>query len=120
MAVSPAQIDQALELLQGLGPLCSRRMFGVVGLYCDDAFFGVLDEEALYFKVDAETEAEFREAGSDPFTYEKEGEMVALGFWRMPEAGWDDPEEAVRWARLGVGAALRARAKSKPKKKPAR
>jgi DNA transformation protein len=117
VAVSQGQIDQALELLDGLGPLRPKRMFGAVGLYCDELFFAVLDEETLYFKVDGESEALFREAGSGPFTFEKDGETVAMGYWRIPETAMDDPEEAVRWARLGVDAALRARAK-KPKPKP--
>ena len=117
MGVSQGQIDQALELLDGLGPLRFKRMFGAVGLYCDDLFFAVLDEETLYFKVDAENEPLFREAGSTPFTFEQNGETVAMGYWRIPEAAMDDSEEAVRWARLGVDAALRARAR-KPKPKP--
>ena len=119
MAVSQGQIDQALELLEGLGSLRPKRMFGAVGLYCDDVFFAVLDEEALYFKVDAETEALFREAGSRPFTFEADGKRVAMAYWHIPETAMDDPEEAVRWARLGIDAALRGRAK-KPKPKAAK
>lgn len=116
MAVSQGQIDQALELLEGLGSLRPKRMFGAVGLYCNELFFAVLDEETLYFKVDTETEAAFREAGSGPFTFEKDGETVAMSYWRIPETAMDDPEEAVSWARLGIAAALRARSKKKPKK----
>ena len=118
MTVSPAQIEQALELLEGLGPLRPKRMFGAVGLYCGDLFFAVLDEETLYFKVDAETEPRFREAGSTPFTFEADGKLVSMAYWRIPETALDDADEAVVWARLGVDAALRARArKPKPKTK---
>jgi len=118
VTVSQAQIEQALELLGGLGPLRPKRMFGAVGLYCDDLFFAVLDEETLYFKVDAETEARFREAGSAPFTFESDGKLVSMAYWRIPETALDDPDEAVGWARLGIDAALRARAKkAKPKAK---
>ncbi len=77
----------------------------------------MLDEETLYIKVDAETEPRFREAGSEPFTFEKDGEVVAMGYWRIPETAMDDPDEAVGWAKLGIEAALRARSK-KPKPKP--
>ncbi len=121
MTVSQAQIEQALELLGGLGPLRPKRMFGAVGLYCDDLFFAVLGEETLYFKVDAETEPRFREAGSTPFTFESDGKLVSMAYWRIPETALDDPEEAVDWARLGVDAALRALArKAKPKVKSAK
>jgi DNA transformation protein len=120
VAVGQAWIDQAMELLHGLGHLRHKRMFGAVGLYCDEVFFAVLDEEALYLKVDAKTEDRFREAGSEPFTFEDQGKLVSMGYWRMPETAWDEPEEALSWARLGVDAGLRARAKkAKPKPKGA-
>jgi DNA transformation protein len=121
MAVSQDRIEQALELLGGLGPLRPKRMFGAVGIYCDELFFAVLDEDNLYFKVDGETEDRFREAGSEPFSFEtRDGEIAVMSYWRMPETGWDDPDEAKTWARLGVEASLRARAKKpKPKKKSA-
>src|SRR5690242_11953354 len=103
MAVSQDRIEQALELLGGLGPLRSKRMFGVIGIYCDELFFAVLDEDNLYLKVDPETEARFRGAGSEPFSFENsEGEIAVMSYWRMPETGWDDADEAKDWARLGV------------------
>lgn len=120
MAVSRDRIEQTLELLGGLGALRSKRMFGAVGLYCDELFFAVLDADDLYLKVDDESEGRFREAGSERFSFEKgDGEIAVMSYWRMPESGWDDADEARAWARLGVEAALRARArKPKPNGKP--
>ena len=111
MAVEPGQVEQVHELFGGLGALRTRRMFGGLGVYCDELFFALADDGLLFVKVDAISEAEFRAAGSQPFTFPgKDGELNVMSYWRLPETAYDEPEEARRWGRLGVEAALRARA----------
>ena len=114
MAVSDGAIAHVQELLAGLGPIRIRKMFGAAGVYYDDVIFAVIGEEDLYIKVDEETRSAFEAAGSEPFTFEmKDGKLEAMSYWRLPEAAADDPEDALRWARLGVDAGFRAR---RPKK----
>ena len=36
-----------LDQLADLGPVTSRRMFGGVGLYCGDVFFGIIARDEL-------------------------------------------------------------------------
>lgn len=104
----------ALELLSGLGPLRLKRMFGGAGLYCDDLFFALLADEAIYIKADDANEAAFVAEACPAFTYAgKNGEVLALRYRRLPDSAMDDPDEAVRWARLGVEAAARAKAPRK-------
>lgn len=101
----------ALELLSGLGPLRLKRMFGGAGLYCGDLFFALADDEAIYIKADEANEAAFTAVAAPAFTYPgKDGEVLTLRYRRLPDSAMDDPEEAVRWARLGVEAAARAKA----------
>lgn len=114
MAVSAEFLDHLTELLAGLGPLTVKKMFGGASLQVDGAAFALVFGETLYIKVDDETRAAFAGEGSGPFVYGmKDGRSQSLGYWSLPERGLDDPDEAVRWARLGVEAAFRAR---KPKK----
>jgi DNA transformation protein len=118
MAVSPEFIDHLHELLAGLGPLTVKEMFGGASLQADGAAFGLIFGETLYLKVDDANRAAFEDEGCAPFTYEmKDGSKASLGYWSLPEQALDDPEEAVRWARLGLEAAYRAR---KPKTKKGR
>lgn len=114
MAVTAAFDAFVRELLAGLGEVRTRRMFGGLGLYCGDLFFGLADDEAIFLKADADNEAAFVEAGCPLFSYPgKDGEALTLRYRRLPDAAMDDAEEAVRWARLGVEAAARAKAPAK-------
>jgi len=118
MAVSPDFLDHLHELLTGLGPLQVKKMFGGASLQTDGAAFGLVFGETLYLKVDDDNRAAFEAEGSAPFTYAmKDGRSGILHYWSLPERALDDPEEAVRWARLGLEAAWRAR---KPKTKKGR
>lgn len=118
MAVSAAFLDHLSELLAGLGPLTVKKMFGGASLQLDGAAFALVFGETLYLKVDDENRAAFEAEGSGPFVYGmKDGREASLGYWSLPESGLDDPDEAVRWARLGLEAAWRAK---KPAKKKGR
>jgi DNA transformation protein len=112
MTVSAGFKAQIRELFEGLGELRIRPMFGGAGVYLDDLFFALADDDVLYLKVDDETEARFRDAGSEVFVYAtKAGERMALRYWRLPDTAFDDPEEAAEWGRLALSAASRAVAK---------
>lgn len=118
MAVSAAFLDHLSELLAGLGPLTVKKMFGGASLQVDGAAFALVFGETLYLKVDDGNRAVFEAEGCSPFVFEmKDGRTGTLGYWSLPESGLDDPDEAVRWARLGVEAAFRAK---KPAKKKGR
>lgn len=115
MAVSEEFTAHVRELMEPLGPVSIRKMFGGAGVYAHDLMFGLLAGEALYIKVDDLTQAAFEGAGSEPFVFgTKDGSTTTMRYWRLPEGAADDPQEASRWARLGVDAALRAK---KPRKK---
>ena len=118
MAVSADFLQHLEGLLADLGPLTVKKMFGGASLQVDGAAFALVFGETLYIKVDDDNRAAFEAEGSGPFVYDmKDGRSASLGYWSLPESGLDDPDEAVRWARLGVEAAFRAR---KPKAKKGR
>jgi DNA transformation protein len=113
--------DHMTELLSGLGPVVAKRMFGGHGVMFDGMMIAVIFGGTLYLKVDDLTEPAFLEAGSERFTYAtKDGRTGRLRYWRLPDGAEDDPDEAVRWARLAVEAALRAKAPKKGRAKTAR
>ena len=117
MAVEPGQGEQVHELFGALGVLRTRRMFGGLGVYCDELFFALAADGLIYVKVDGETQDRFADAGSEPFTFPgADGEINVMSYWRLPETAYDEPDEAQAWGRLGVEAALRARS-AKPARK---
>ena len=112
-------VDCILGSLLPLGPLRARAMFGGWGLFLDDTMFGLIADERLYFKVDAETEPRFAAAGATAFTYLRQGKRIALSYWEAPleapEGGFWKTEALLPWAELGLEAARRARAKQQKK-----
>jgi len=98
------------ELLQPLGPVRLRRMFGGHGIYLDDLFVALIVDEQLYLKTDAQTRGQFEAAGCQPFCYQREGETMTLGYFRPPEEALDSPPVLAPWARLAMAAALRTQA----------
>ena len=118
MALSKSFEAFALELFAGAGPVRIKRMFGGAALYLDELVVALLDDEAIWIKVDDENEAALAELGEPRFTFvTKDGAAMEMRYRRMPESAYDAPDEAADWLRLGLAAALRAKA-AKPKRKP--
>jgi DNA transformation protein len=100
------------EQLGSLGPVTMRRMFGKTGVFCDGVMIGLVRDNTLYFRVDDDNRAAFKEAESfPPLNYEKKGGTIDLSFWRAPERLFDEPEELIAWARAALAAARRVAAK---------
>ena len=103
-------VDHVRDLLQALGPVVPRRMFGGWGLYLDGIMFALIDGDRLYLKTDEATEARFAEAAAEPFTYEARGKTVRLSYREVPDGSLEDPDDLLPWARLALEAARRAKA----------
>jgi DNA transformation protein len=100
------------EQLAPLGRVTMRRMFGKTGVFCDGLMLGMVRDNTLYFRVDDDNRAAFKEAESfPPLNYEKKGGTIDLAFWRVPERLFDDPDELVAWAQAALAAARRVAAK---------
>jgi len=118
------------ELFAGMGPVQIKRMFGGAGGYADGLMFLLLDDDTIHIKANDEAmKADLIAEGSGPFVWipqngPRKGEKIDLGYWRLPEAALDDPDEAVKWGRRALAlakakAAAKPRRKAKAAKKPA-
>lgn len=117
MAYDPAFGEWVQEHFAGLGPLTIKRMFGGASVYSNGLIFALLDDGVVWLKADEQNESMLREAGSRQFTYPmKDGQLMSMAYWSLPEPAVDDPDEAVRWARMSIDAALRKAAAKKPRK----
>jgi len=119
MAYSPSDGEWVQELLAGLGPLTIKRMFGAAGVYHEGLMFAVIDDGVLWLRADAENVEALKAAGSRQFEFQsRDGEVMQLSYWTIPETAVDDPDEACDWARASIEAARRkAAAKKKPRKR---
>jgi len=98
--------------LAPLGFITTRRMFGKTGVFCEGVMFGMVTENVLYFRVDSENRATFKEAEVFPsLNYVKNGSTIDLSFWRVPDRLFDEHEELIVWAHAARAAAHRVAAK---------
>jgi DNA transformation protein len=91
-------------------------MFGGAGLFHGPAMFGIVDDDAVYLKASAESQAAFVAAGAAPFTYStKNGRRSLKTYMSLPEGILDEPDVFLEWAkRAMIDADARAKT-SKPK-----
>lgn len=112
MVASESFAEFLRDQLAPLGRITVRRMFGKTGVFCDGFMLGMVRDNTLYFRVDDQNRAAFKEAEAfPPLNYAKKGGLIDLAFWRAPERLMDEPEEFLNWARLALEAARRVAAK---------
>lgn len=107
MAVSEAQIETALDLLAGVGPVTVRKMFGGVGFYAEGTIFAVLmSDGTVRLKGAGEMVGVLDAAGWERWTYTREGRAgaTAMPYWRVPDALLDDSDALGDWARRALAA----------------
>ncbi len=117
MAVSPDFRDYVLDLLEPLGRVRARAMFGGAGLYLDDTFFAILANDVLYLKVDERSRGEFEAAGAAPFKPFAD-KPHTMSYYEAPAEVMEESEELCAWARRAWEAARRGGGTGKGKKTP--
>jgi len=121
MPVQETYLAYVLEQLAGLGSLRSNRMFGGIGLYSREIFFGLIDDDTVYFKTDESNIAPYQARGMRRFMPFPDRPEAVLGYHQVPADVIDDSEQLVDWARKAVEVALRRQVeKAERKRKPAR
>lgn len=109
------------ELLEPLGAITVRRMFGGAGLYVDGLIVGLEIEGTLYLKADASSRDLFADAGGRPFVYDgKDRQVTVASYWTPPDEAMDSSDAMRPWARLALEAALRSAAGKKTVRKTAK
>lgn len=133
MPLSDGFLQFVLEQLGGLGAVSHRRMFGGAGLYAGGVFFGVLDDDQVFFRVDQASRPDYERAGSRPFA-PIPGAAPMRGYYAVPPDVLEDRDGLIAWARTAVrvgaaagkkkaagkGSAVKRRGKAAGKKRRAR
>ena len=102
-----------VELMQSIGPVRAKRMFGGHGIFLEGLMFGLVAESVLYLKVDKDTENEFQAKGLEAFSYIKKGKKIKLSYYQAPEEALENEEEMKCWATKAYRTALRATSKKR-------
>jgi DNA transformation protein len=114
MPVSASYRAWIEETLGRVEPVRGRGMFGGLGLYARERFFGLVDDDVLYFKVDDGTRADYDARAMPPFRpYGPEGPAMA-GYRQVPGDVLEDPDALEAWMQGALEVAERARARTGP------
>src|SRR2546430_893939 len=108
MAVSSEYLDYVHDQLSGLGGVSSRRMFGGAGLYCDEFFFALIDDDTLYLRVNDDNRADFTARSMSAFRPYADRPELSMSYYETPADVLEDPAQLVSWARRSVAAAMAA------------
>ena len=115
MVASDSFAEFLREQLAPLGQVTMRRMFGKTGVFCEGLMLGMVRDDTLYFRVDDDNRAVFKEAESvPPLNYEKQGRTIDLSFWRAPERLLDEPDELLTWGASSAGGSAPGRDEERP------
>lgn len=120
MTVRAQFLAYVLEQLAGLGALRSNRMFGGVGLYCGELFFGLIDDDTLFFKTDESNIAPYQERRMPRFMPFPDKLDAVFGYHQVPADVIEDAETLVEWARKSVVVALKSKAAKASRKRAKR
>jgi len=114
MAVSSAYLAYAIDQLSQCIDVRTRRMFGGVGIYHEDAFFALIDDDQLFFKVNDSTRAEFVSRGAQPFRpVGANSKIVTLSYYTLPPEILEDVDELKPWTLKAIAVARNAKSKKK-------
>ena len=109
------EVNKFAFLMQSIGSVKAKRMFGGHGIFLDRLMFGLIADSVLYLKADEETENEFKNKGLEAFTYTKKDKEFKMSYYQAPEEALENAEEMNSWANKAYGAALRAATKKRRK-----
>lgn len=111
MAVSAGYETMVLDQLGRAVPAVkARRMFGGVGIYSEEAFFALIADDTLYFKVDPTTRPEFEARGMGQFRPFGEA-GGGMQYFQVPEDVLEDLDALRTWGGRAVAV---ARGKKRP------
>jgi DNA transformation protein len=108
MTVSSDYLAYVLEQLGELGDVSSRRMFGAAGLYCGEAFFGLIAADVLYLRVDDSNRADYSARGAARFRPYADRPHLSMNYYETPAEVLEDAAVLVEWARRSVAVAMQA------------
>ncbi len=108
LRVSAGFRDFVLDQLSGVTDLRAKAMFGGIGLYAGDVFFGILAADVLYLKVGDGNRADYKRAGAAPFA-PFANRPASMSYFSVPVNVLEDARTLAQWVRRSIEVALKAR-----------
>ena len=104
MRVSDSFRAFVLEQLADVASVRARAMFGGVGLYSSDVFFGMIAADVLYLKVGDRNRGRYESAGMTAFAPYPDKPMT-MPYYQVPVHVLEDRRELGIWAHASIDVA---------------
>jgi DNA transformation protein and related proteins len=119
MSFSQSFADELLGLMEGLGKITTKKMFGALGFYRGTTLFACLmDGDVFYLKAKDAFADELKLLGCKLFTYRgKSRKAVNMPYWTAPESCLDDADQMMNWCKKALAQATQAKPAAKKAKK---
>ena len=98
-------IDYLLELMQPVGDISAKAMFGGYGIYHAGTMFALVADDVLYFKTGELNQEDFEARELPAFRYRKGDKTISMSYHEAPGEVYDDPDEMTVWARAAIAEA---------------
>ena len=97
MAVSKSFLEYVLEQMSGSRrEISQKRMFGAVGLYADERFVAIVDNDRLFLKTDDGNRDAFVREGCEAFDPYGDG-TKSMSYFEVPVRVLEDRDELAQW-----------------------
>jgi DNA transformation protein and related proteins len=115
MLVSMGFREFVLDQLGGVPDLRAKSMFGGIGLYAGDTFFGIMAADLVYFKVDEKSKRDYEAAGAIAFAPYADATIPATAttYYSVPADVLESAPTMLAWAKTSIAAARAAKKKKK-------
>ncbi len=100
-------VSYIIDLMQPLGAVSAKAMFGGYGIYIDGLMFALVADDVLYLKTGAENLPDFEQRGLPPFSYRRKGKYINMSYSEAPAELLDDADALLQWAGKAIAAALK-------------
>ncbi len=94
MPADAGYLNHIMGLLEPIGNITSRAMFGGYGIFHEGAMFALISGSILYYKVDESNLASYEKAGSSRFK--------PMPYYEVPPDVMEDTDALHDWARTSI------------------
>ena len=92
--------EMIIEQLEQLPLFRSKRMFGGIGLFCADRFFGLIYRGSVYFRTDDVTRTAYTDLGMHYF--QPNEKQYLKKYFEVPANIIEDNEAFLSWAETAL------------------
>jgi DNA transformation protein len=110
-------VQYVIEQLTPTGSILTKAMFGGFAIYKDSVIVGLIIDDQFYLKTNEDTEQDFRKYDSEPFTYNKNGKIVQMSYWKVPGEVLENKEKMADFVYKACKVSLTKLSSSKTRKR---